>query len=328
MIRRFLPIVAALAWFASSAATFADTVYFTSFTTGALMRYDTANPAGTATVLLGSGSTVSPSALALGPDGNLYIGESGDGGAYAPRISRFNLTTNTLSTVHTFNDFTVFPGSLVFKGSTLLVGRNPFFGNTGPIVQITGATSTVIAVSDYTTGGSLQSSPGLALAADGSLYVSNQTYSFASGLASGPVERFDVAGQYVGQVIASGSNGLFGPTGLVIDGSTLYTASIMAGTILQTNLGSDVTTAFASAGGPFEGGPLTLLTDGGLLAGSPSGSGNIYRFDPDGSLVSTYATGLGQIGGIVAVPEPATMVLLSAGVAYAVLARLRRPRSE
>jgi len=111
----------------------------------------------------------------------------------------------------------------------------------------------------------------------------------------------------------------------VIDGSTLYTASIMAGTILQTNLGSDVTTAFASAGGPFEGGPLTLLTDGGLLAGSPSGSGNIYRFDPDGSLVSTYATGLGQIGGIVAVPEPATMVLLSAGVAYAVLARLRRP---
>jgi len=107
----------------------------------------------------------------------------------------------------------VFPGSLVFKGSTLLVGRNPFFGNTGPIVQITGATSTVIAVSDYTTGGSLQSSPGLALAADGSLYVSNQTYSFASGLASGPVERFDVAGQYVGQVIASGSNGLVRPYG-------------------------------------------------------------------------------------------------------------------
>lgn len=302
----------------------ADIAYFTSFTTGALVRYDTANPAGTATVLSGSGSTVQPSALALGPDGNLYIGEAGDGGAYAPRITRFNLSTNTLSTIYTFNDFSVFPGSLAFKGSTLLVGRNPFFGNTGAIVQLTGATGNVLAVSDYTTGGSLASSPGLAIAANGSLYVSSQTY--ASGIASGPVERFDAAGAYVGPVIASGSNGLSGPTGLAIDGSTLYTASIMAGTILQTDLGTDVTTAFANAGGPFEVGSLAVLSNGGLLAGSPSGSGNIRQFGPDGSLVSTYATGLGQIGGVVAVPEPASATLSLAGIALAAWCQWRRNR--
>lgn len=306
----------------------ADIAYFTSFTTGALVRYDTANPAGTATVLSGSGSTVKPAALALGPDGNLYIGEAGDGGSYAPRISRFNLTTNTLSPVYTFAAYDVFPGSLAFKGSDLLVGRNPFFENTGAIVRLTNATGGIVAQSDYTTGGNLQSSPGLALAADGSLYVSDQTYNFLSGAASGPLKRFNAAGGYVGEVIASGSSGLFGPTGLAINGSTLYTASIMAGTILQTNLGTDVTTGFASAGGFFEVGSLALLSDGGLLAASPSGSGNIYRFGPDGSPQGAYATGLGQIGGVVAVPEPAGVVLSVVGVALAAWGHWRRSRGN
>jgi sugar lactone lactonase YvrE len=301
----------------------ADIAYFTSFTTGALVRYDTTNPAGTATVLSGSGSTVKPGALAMGPDGNLYIGEAGDGATYAPRISRFNLSTNSLTVVHTFAGFDVFPGSLAFKGSDLLIGRNPFFQNTGPIVKLAGATGGVIAVSDYTTGGSLASSPGLALAVDGTLYVSDQTYDFLSGLASGPVKRFDPSGVYVGEVIASGSNGLSGPTGLAINGSTLFTASIMAGTIVQTNLPTDATSPFASAGGPFGVGSLALLSDGGLLAGNPSGDGNIYRFGPDGTLLGSYATGLGQIGGVVAVPEPSAVLLVVAGV---VCNSLRRGR--
>jgi sugar lactone lactonase YvrE len=304
----------------------ADIAYFTSFTTGALVRYDTSNPAGTATVLSGSGSTVKPSALAIGPDGNLYIGEAGDVGTYAPRISRFNLSTNSLSVVHTFAAFDVFPGSLAFKGSDLLVGRNPFFQNTGPIVKLAGATGGVLGVSDYTTGGTLASSPGLALAADGSLYVSDQTYDFQSGQASGPVKRFDPSGVYVGEVVASGSNGLFGPTGLAINGSTLFTASIMAGTIVQTNLTTDATSPFASAVGPFGVGSLALLSDGGLLAGNPSGSGAIYRFGSDGTLLDTYSTGLGQIGGIVAVPEPSAVLLVVAGVACTSLRWLRSRR--
>ncbi len=307
----------------------AETVYVTSFTTGELIRYDSANPAGTRTVLSGSGSLTKPSALTFGPDGNLYVGESGDGGTIAPRIAKFNLVTSTLSTVVALDTYNVVPGSLVFKGNDLLVGRNPFFGNTGAIVKVTDATGNVVSVGDYTSGGSLASSPGLALAADGSLYVSDQTYNFVSGVASGPVKRFDASGNYVGEVIASGSSGLSGPTGLALSGSTLYTASIMAGTILQTNLATDATQAFASAGGPFEVGSLALLADGSLLAGSPSGSGNIYHFGSDGTLLDTFASDLGQIGGITVapVPEPSSVALGMAGAACAAgWLRLRRSR--
>jgi hypothetical protein len=325
MLRFAIASFVALASLVASAV--ADTVYVASFTTGELVRYDSADPAGTATVLSGSGSLIQPGALAVGPDGNVYIGEDGDGATFAPRISKFEIATNTLSTVVAFGAFDVFPGSLAFKGNDLLIGRNPFYGNTGPIVKLANATSGPLALSDYTTGGGLASSPGLALAADGQLYVSDQTYNFISGVASGPVKRFDATGTYVGEVIASGSSGLAGPTGLAIRGSTLYTASIMNGSILQTNLATDATTPFASAGSSFEVGTLALLADGGLLAGSPSGSGSIYQFGSDGTLVGTYASGLGQIGGVatVAVPEPGALALAAGGVtAVAWLARRRR----
>jgi sugar lactone lactonase YvrE len=306
----------------------AETVYVTSFTTGEIIRYDSANPAGTKTVLSGSGSLTQPAALAFGPDGNLYVGECGDGATIAPRIAKFDLGTSTLSTVVAFGAFDVFPGSFAFKGNDLLVGRNPFFGNTGPIVKVTDATGNIVSVGDYTSGGDLASSPGLALAADGSLYVSDQTYNFQTGIAIGPVKRFDAAGAYVGEVIASGSSGLSGPTGLVISGSTLYTASVMAGTVLQTNLGTDFTQPFANAGSSFSVGALARLADGSLLAGNPSFTGEIYRFGTDGTLLDTYATGLGQIGGIAVapVPEPSTIALAVAGGIAAVVRLRRRSR--
>lgn len=327
MPRHALCALAVIASLASTA--FADTVYVVSFTTGELVRYDSADPAGTKTVLSGSGSLVKPGAIAVGPDGNLYIGEDGDGATFAPRISKFEPATLTLSTVVAFGGFEVFPGSLAFKGNDLLVGRNPFFGNTGPIVKVANATGGTIATSDYTTGGSLASSPGLALAADGRLYVADQTYNFGTGIASGPVKRFDAAGGFIGEVIPSGSSGLAGPTGLAINGATLFTASIMNGTVLRTDLETDTTTPFGSVGGPFEVGALALLSDGGLLAGSPSGSGNIYEFTADGTLVRTYASGLGQIGGVATVatvPEPATIAVIPVvlGAAWSLVRRRQR----
>ncbi|MFM1904078.1 MAG: hypothetical protein RLZZ440_1978, partial [Planctomycetota bacterium] len=175
--RMFLALVVLAACLAALPAR-ADTVYAVSFSTGELISYDSADPTGTRTTLLTSGSLVSPAALALGPDGNLYIGEDGDGSTFAPRISKYEPTTLTLSTVYAFGAFEVFPGSLAFQGNDLLIGRNPFFSNTGPIVKLANATGGPLAVSDYTTGSSLASSPGLALAPDGRLYVSDQTYNF------------------------------------------------------------------------------------------------------------------------------------------------------
>lgn len=322
MPRHALCALAVLASFAS--ATLADTVYVVSFTTGELVRYDSADPSGTKAVLSGSGSLVKPGALAIGPDGNLYIGEDGDGSSFAPRVSKFDLATNTLSTVMPFGAFDVFPGSLAFKGNDLLIGRNPFYGNTGPIMKLANATGGPLALSAYTTGGALASSPGLALAADGGLYVADQTYDFISGVASGPVKRFDAAGTYVGDVIGSGSSGLAGPTGLAITGSMLYTASIMNGTVLRTDLATDATTTFGSVGDPFEVGTLALLAGGGLLAGSPSGSGAIYEFAANGTLVRTYSSGLGQIGGIAAVPEPSVLAAIPVAVGAAWCLRRRR----
>jgi sugar lactone lactonase YvrE len=308
----------------------AGTVYAVSFSTGELIQYDSTDPSGTRTTLLTGGSLVSPAALIYGPDGNLYIGEDGDASTFAPRISRYEPATLTLSTVYEFSGFEVFPASFAFQGNDLLIGRNPFFGNTGPIVRLTNATGGTPTVSDYTTGGSLASSPGIALASDGRLYVSDQTYNFTSSIASGPVKRFDTSGTSVGELIADGSSGLAGPTGLAISGNTLYTASIMNGDILQTDLMTDITTEFASTGTPFEVGPLALLSDTSLLAGSPSGNGNIYHFGADGTLLNTFASDLGQVGGIAtvtAVPEPSTLGLAAAG-AFASAFWLRRRRTS
>ena len=253
--------------------------------------------------------------MVMGPDGHLYIGEAGNGSTINPSISRFNLATSTRTTVHTFASFEVFPGSLAFRGNDLLVGRNPNFGLGGPVVRLANAVSGPVTVSDYTSGGGLAASPGLALAADGSLYVSSQTYNGVSGISSGPVVKFDAAGNYVSEFIADGAGtGLYGPTGLAIAGNTLFTASIMTGTVLRTNLTSGATSAFAATGAAFEASTLAVLSDGGLLVGSAS-SGNIYRFDNAGNLVSTYASGLGAIGAIVAVPAPGTIAMSLVGLA-------------
>jgi sugar lactone lactonase YvrE len=314
-------LVVLLAGLAFVAPTRADFVYALSYNTGRVIRYHTADPAGTETELL-AGGLVQAAGLALGPDGNLYIGESGDEDTVAPSIRRLDLATNSLSTVHTFGSTKVFPGALIFQGTDLLVGRNPLLADTGPIVRVANATGSSVTVSPFTTGGTLASSPGLAFGPSGSLYVSDQIY--AAPNASGSVKRFTAAGTFVEEVIASGTSNLSGPTGLAIIGDTLFTASIMNGRVLQTNLLDDMTTDFGSPISPFEASSLAALSGGGLVVGSAIG-GNIYRLDANGQLVSTFSSGLGTIGGLVVapVPEPTTLVTAAAGL-VALAAWLRR----
>ncbi len=323
-------IVAALCLVLLPLTLTAETIFAVSYSTGELISYDSADPAGTRTTLMPGGALVSPAAMVMGPDGNLYIGENGDGSSFAPRISKYEIATLTLSTVYAFGGYDVFPASLVFQGNDLLIGRNPFFGNTGPIVELANATGGPLGVSDYTTGGSLASSPGLALAGDGRLFVSDQTYNFGMGIASGAVKWFDASGNYAGEFIADGASGLAGPTGLAIYENIFYTASIMSGEILQTDLTTGITTPFATTGSPFETGVLAVLADGSILAGSPSGTGNIYHYGADGSLQGTFASDLGQVGGIATytvVPEPGTLGLAAAGIIAGTL-YLRRRRAN
>ncbi|MEI6491069.1 MAG: PEP-CTERM sorting domain-containing protein [Verrucomicrobiota bacterium] len=329
-LRRSFPatLAAAAAAILIAGSLRADTVYFTSSSTDAIVSFDSMDPAGTMTTAANLSLSARPEPLAWGPDGKIYIGANGDGGAIAPSIVRLNPGTGALDLVYTFDAFDVFPGSLAFNSTDLLVGRNPFFGNTGPIVRLTNVTGGTIAVSDYTLDGSLASSPGIVLAVDGQLYVSDQTYNFISGVASGAVKRFDATGNYVDDVIGSGASGNFGPAGLAISGSTLYSASFMTGDVLKTNLGTGVTELFGSAGAPSEVSSLAVLSNGDVLAGSSSGSGLIYHFNSSGVLTGTINTGFGQIGGIVVqpVPEPATLALAVGGVAALSCLTRRRQR--
>ncbi len=328
MIRRLLVVSASILGLLLPCTAGADTIYVLSNNDGRIIRYDSSNPAGTAVTLSGSGALVNAAGLTLGPDGNLYVGQSGDFQTIAPDIKRFDLATNTLSTVYTFSAFDVFPGALAFKGNDLFVGRSPFYGNTGPIVRLVNATGGSSSASDYTAGFSLASSPGLAFGPDGSLYVSSMTYNFGSQNASGPVVKFDASGAYANEVVASGSTtGLYGPTGLGLAGTTLYTASIMNGTVLKTDLAGPSTFAFGSTGQPFGASPLAVLSDGGLIVGSAGEAGAIYQFDSTGNLVGTFNSGLGTIGGIVAVPEPSAIVLGAVGV-VCLLRRLRQRRNR
>jgi len=266
--------------------------------------------------LSSSGAIVSAAGMAIGPDGNLYIGEGGDFSTVAPAIKRLNLANNSLSTVYSFSAFDFFPGAIVFKGNDLLVGRNPFFSDTGPVVKLSNATGGSVSLSDYTTGVSLASSPGLAFGPDGSLYVSNQTYN--SGVASGSVLKFNTSGSYIGEVVAGGAtSGLYGPTGIGIQGPKLFTSSIMNGAVLQTSLLNDSTTSFGTTGVTYGASPLAVLSDGSVLAGSAGAAGAIYEFDGLGNLVGTFNSGLGTIGGlaVVPVPEPTSIVTAMIGLA-------------
>jgi hypothetical protein len=314
----------------------ADTVYFTGLNTGGLYRYNSSASVPALDTLVAPGSPDafnSPTGLAVGPDGNLYIAESGIYQGAQPAIRKYEVASGSVSLVTMLasgpGPAGVTPAAIAFTPSgDMLVGRNPFNQNVGPIQRVSGWNGGPVNVTDYTIGGSLASSPGIAVAADGTLYVSDMTYNFGTGTATGPVKSFASSGSFASVLIADGQDGLAGPTGLALSGSTLYTASIMNGSILRTDLGTGTTSTFSTTSlGTFEAGVLALLSDGNLLVGSPSFSGNIYRIGTDGVVSGTFASGLGQIGGIAAVPEPSLLAVgLGGAGCMAGWLRLRRRR--
>lgn len=314
----------------------ADLVYVVSLSLGGLYRFDSGDPNGTVTTLRANGTFPSPSALALGPDGNLYIGDSGSqDGSVAPKIVRYAPATNTTSTVVTLSAAAQQrPAAIAFKpgaNGDMLVGRNPFYGNSGPVMKVTGWNGASPAVSNYTTGTALDasSSPGLAVAADGTLYVSASVYDGVN--ITGTVKKFDSSGAPAGTAASSSTPATYGPAGLVLAGTTLYSASVQDGAIYTTTLPGPTATALESVGGAYEVGPLARLTSGDLLTGSVSGfTGSIYRFSTSGTLLGVASSfDFGQVGGIVVVvPEPTISLAIVVGgmLAGAALRRRRAAR--
>jgi hypothetical protein len=343
LFARLLAAVFLLAAFTVPAL--ADTVYVVSQTTGGLFRFDVANPADTITVISAPGTFNTPTALALGPDGHLYVGESGDDPEFEPRISRVIVTgsTATISTVVTLTGTdtaiygeggTLAPAAIAFRrpsdGGQMLVGRNPQAQSTGPVVKVSGWDTATPTVANFTTGTSLNSSPGLAVSAStGALYVSNSVY--VQPAFSGTVVAFNGADDpapFVAEVVpgTSGTISGFGPTGLAVFGSMLYSASTQNSSVYATNLTTGQTNLlgaiqpdFVTAFG-FDVGALARLSNGDLLTGSVSGLNPSLYLVPaagTGQLLAPFFTfqNFGSIGGIAVVPVPEPTALALAATA-------------
>ena len=331
-LRRVVGILCLLITAGVPAAARGDILYVVSKSTNKLLRLDSSAPSSVTTL---AGGLYAPSALAMGNDGNLYIAEWGDGDTIDPRISRYDLANNSLTVVTTLDFATQSnPSSLAFRpasqGGQMLVGRL----GAGPVLVVSDWNGNAATVENFTTGRSLDGALGLAVAPNGTLYVSDSKYTYSPSLrypvAFGPIVSFDSTGAFSATVAADGStsDGLFGPTGLLLNEDTLYSASVMNGKIFSTNLTSGTTTEFATTGYPFEGGPLARLSDGSILAGSVSGQSNtIYRFSSSGNFLGVIVdTNFGQVGGIVAVPVPEPAAVILAGCGVAAIAAWRRTK--
>jgi len=336
-------LVACLALVATARA---ESVYVVSQSTGKLVRFDSTDSNATTTVTELVSNLQQPSALAFGPDGKLYIAEWGDDDEIDPRISRYDIGTGQWSVVATLDPVAQFnPSAIAFRpaglGGEMLVGRvgTPDAFGEGNIVSISGwnTGSPVVSQTAYNTSISLNGSSGLAVAADGTTYVSNSRLISAGffTIFTGSVERLSPTGVFQVRVIADGtqSGGLTGPAGLILDGGTLFTGSVGNSTVFQTNVGTLATSSFGTAGGQYEVGPLAMLGDGSILAGSLTGSARIYRFLPTGALISPpyFNADFGTVGGIAVapVPEPGTgaVAAAAAAAAWAARRRIRRGRT-
>jgi hypothetical protein len=336
-----------LASLALAASARAETVYVVSQNGGTLMRFDTADTGATTTVTTLLSDLVGPSALTLGPDGGLYIAEWGDGDTIDPRVSRYDIGTAARTVVATLDPDTQFqPSAIAFRptalGGQMLVGRTGTLTalGTGAIFQISGwnTGSPVVSSTPYNSGIALDGSSGLAVAADGTTYVSNSKYvgTPPAGVFAGTVIELDAAGVYQGEVVPDGlgSGGLSGPAGLILDGGTLYVGSVSNSSVFKTTLDPLGTSLLGAVGGSayFDVGPIVRLADGSILGGSVSGLSNtIFRFLPDGSLATqNYVSGdFGRVGGlaIAPVPEPGTWILAGVGIVGLGWVARRRSRS-
>lgn len=352
----FAPLVPAAllaaACLAPPEASRADLVYVLSKTTGGLYSFDSSNPAAITTVAAAS-TFNQPTTLALGADGNLYVGESPNPGGGDPRILRYVIGSGSISevvnlsgTAAGYTGAAVYPGAIAFRrpgdGGEMLVGRNPESKNpSGPVMAVSGWRTATPSVAAFTSG-TLNASPGLAVSPEtGRLYVSDDVYLGENQPILGTIAAFSGTSNpatYIESYTTVG--GYSGPIGLVVSGSTLYSANAVTNQIMATDVlgsGSSWQIAqvplFASAY-TYEVGALARLSDGDLLTGSLIAfSGQMYRISVSGSsataLYDPGASGFGQIAGIVTmvVPEPATIATGIAGMAAAAAWRRRRRRT-
>ncbi len=325
MIRRLLPLFAAVAVLAPAVRSNADTVYFTSKSTGALLSFEwTATMSGTIAPTTVRTGLLSPNGMTLGPDGNLYVTETGTN--REGKITRVQPASGTSSLV--VNLPGTDPAGVAFLpngGNMIVSSLEPDDSDDGIVLfEVSGWSGNSATAAPYTTF-ALNGGSAVATGPNGSVLVSNNpgyngnVLGFASGSASPTT------------VIANGfgASQTAAPTGLLVDGSTLYSLSITDNRLLETDLSALSPTSITRSTLPANSFPsaLAMLSNGSLLVGTAVGSGQFFVVDPlTGDYTDFFVSGVGMVGGIVAVPEPASLVLAATGLAAAG-SMLRRRRS-
>lgn len=294
---------------------------------GSIRRFNTTTGAEQPPLVPAGGPLIFPSAMTVGPDGNLYVSSQGVPGnpGVPDAVMRFNPTTGAF-----LGNFVSLPGNYDPAGlrfgpdGHLYVSR--FVGQGAPM----GSGS----VDRYngTTGAAMGTVvPNLtnptALTFSGSnLFIA----SFGNG-----VTIFD--GTTASKFIPLGTGGLLGPNGLTVgpDGN-FYVVDLFGDAVRRYGPGGTFIDNFVN-GGPLAGEfPSDLLFDGeGHLLVSTLGStfamptGDLLRFDAmSGAFMDSLASDVygGSALALTPVPEPSSFILLGGAAAAAVGFYRRRRR--
>jgi DNA-binding beta-propeller fold protein YncE len=203
-----------------------DTV---SNSNGRIIRYDFATGTLTTLVEPGSGGLFAPHALAIGPDGNLYVANNHPG---SDEILRFDAMTGDFLNV--FAQGLTIPQDLAFGPDGNLYVSN---GGSSTISRFDGTTGAAMGDFVGSESGGLSVPTGIDFGPDGHLYVASA--------ATGSVLRYDSGnGGFIDTFVAAGSGGLswpadltFGPDGnLYVDSRSQVTIpGGTAGEILRFN---------------------------------------------------------------------------------------------
>jgi len=268
----------------------ADTIFAANYYSNSIVEFNSSG----ASLTFASGLN-EPTAMAIDGNGDLFVGDSGDG-------TIWKITPSGTMSLFDPSGGNVGGMACDSSGNLYVSAFGNYGGNNGVIVKFTPSGSPSV----FATG--LSDPMGLAFDSQGNLYVANHN--------NNAIEKFGTNG--VGSVFVS--SGLNQPSGLAIDGSgNVYVTDI--GVIDKFDPSGTNESVYFGGGEPQA---LAFDSGGNLFASYIGFDPMILEFDTGGS-PSLFASGLDVSAIVAEVPEPGTwgLVVLGCGV-FLIASRLRR----